>query len=180
MPFDCATAQPTTRLQSRRTVADDSARLTVDERLENWAATWRYRLRLDDTAGSFEGCYRSPQAPHWDWNVASAPSVLVAMNHVDAQEVELAVCALDIYHHIILKAHYVRRWSQPKCLQVARKAAGDERTRRRGDFGASLLMAKALTGAQLQLPAVVRRTRAVERVRLELGFPVDGIGERPK
>lgn len=168
MPFDCLALA----------VMDDAPALTLDERLENWSAVWRRKLRLGE-AESIEGSYRSPQSAHWEYAVPHAPMVLEARNAVDAREVELAVCALDIYHHVILKGHYVRRWSDPKCLQVARKEAGDERTRRRGDFGASLLMAKALTGAQLDVPAVIRRTRAVERVRLALGFPVDGIGERP-
>lgn len=82
----------------------------------------------------------------------------------DAQAIESAVCALDLYHHTLLKAWYVKRASEPTCLHMARRAAGESR-RKRGNFSSSINMAKTLLQAELGRPAVVRKQRASALVR---------------
>ena len=143
----------------------------LDFRLENWGDCWRSRLRLDQAA-SIEGGYRSPQRRHWDTDawVGIAPVSLPPLDHVDAAEVELAVCAIDLFHHALLKAWYIRRTGVMGSLINARIAAGWElllqkREQAEREFAARILLAKALVDQQLRQPAVLRKARASAIVR---------------
>lgn len=139
------------------------------ERLENWGDAQRWRRRQGQAA-SFEGAYRSPQGPHWLYGSAP-PRTPPAIDARDAAIVNNAWAAMgDAYHQTILGGWYVKRYSEGHCVRLAREAAGDEKTRKRGDFEASLAMAHALIAAQLDLPAVIRRERITLRVQAVLGM----------
>jgi len=138
--------------------------LEFEERLEGWSTFWRWKLGLDQAA-SFEGQYRSPQ--HWD--AAPIPPAQLDIDTDDVQAIESAVCALDLFHHTLLKLWYVRRKDEGSCLAEARRATGEKR-RGKGNFQASLAMAKALLWTELSRPAVVRKQRASDYVRKLLGL----------
>ena len=149
-----------------------SSASSLDDRLENWAIAWRRRARANSTP-SLEGSWRSPQI----WYLPPAPNNNRVVDWLDAQEIELAVCSIDPFHHCIIKGWYVlrtyRKWSPQWVLYIARKAASDRNPRARGDLEASLAMAKALVAASLDSPAVVRRERARSKVAQLLGMPAN-------
>lgn len=138
--------------------------LDLEERLESWASFWRWKLGLEQAA-SFEGQYRSPQ--HWE--APPIPPAWLDIDHEDVQAIESAVCALDLFHHTLLKMWYIRRKGESTCLAEARRAMRERRGK--GNFRSSLAMAKALLLAELERPAVVRKQRASEYVRKILGLP---------
>lgn len=150
--------------------------LDLEERLEGWATFWRWKLGLEQAA-SIEGQYRSPQP--WDQPI---PPAWLDVDEDDVQAIESAVCAMDLFHHTLLKLWYIRRRDEDTCLTTARRAAGEPKeARRRGkgeggriraadSFRSSLAMAKALLLAELARPAVVRKRRASEYVRNLLGL----------
>lgn len=138
----------------------------LSDRLDNWARCWRRKLEIARTP-SIEGAWRSPQ----EWNALGAPQPSQHYDPLDAIEVESAVCCIDIYHHVVLKGHYVRQWAPAKCLHAARKAAGDRNLRRKGDFVASLAMAHALISGALELPAAIRKDRTRTLVAAALAIP---------
>lgn len=154
----------------------------LEGRLENWGGTWRsrYAVVFDPDAKGFAGAveshqadwYRSPQP--WDAPLSSARGDL-DLN--DALVIEHAVCALDGFHHALLKCWYVRRWHPAKCLRVAARTAAQIRTGV-GAFDAALGMSKALLADELTRPAVLRRQRVVDRVRKALGTGVVVIDTR--
>lgn len=127
----------------------------LEARCENWG-TWQRSLTIAIAVSSKEGEYRSPQSRHWLLPVVSAPA---QTDVADAQVVEHAVCAMDLYHHMILRAWYVQRVSEPVCLRLAAKTAAEPRGRLRG-WPSTLAMAHALLSASLALPAVIRKARA--------------------
>lgn len=86
----------------------------------------------------------------------------------DAEAIESAVCAMELYYHILLKSWYVRRRNEDACLGAARKMSGQRR--RREDFRLILGTAKALLVQELERPAVVRKARASAMVRKLLGL----------
>lgn len=151
----------------------------LEVRLGGWAAFWRRRLGYDQT-GSFEGQYRSPQRDHWE--PPKTRAYLGEIDDRDAEAIESAVCALDLFHHTLLKAWYVRRQSEAECLACSRLAAGYARSRWVGrnraganselmkEFQAAMAMAKLLLTAELALPATVRKKRASTYVRKILGL----------
>ena len=136
----------------------------LDERLENWRRCLRSGGLPPLLARSLESHWRSPQC--WAFlDLAWRPRII---DPWDAWEIEGAVTALPAFYAVLLAGWYVRRWSPAKSLQTARKAAGEARTRRGGDFDASLAMAKCLLTEQLGIPAVVRKERIRARVRILL------------
>jgi hypothetical protein len=144
---------------------------TLQHRLENWGVVWRTgSLRYDPYARGFVGAvechhgdwYRSPQPWHEPARAKLVPDV------DDAGAIESAVCALDVFHHLILKGWYVRKWHPGKVLRVANKRCSSPRCGR-GAFDAALGMAHAMLTVELERPAVVRRQRAVAYVRAALG-----------
>ena len=139
----------------------------INVRLELWASFWRWKLGLDQ-ARSFEGQYRSPQ--HWDAPTTPTHAIWLQHEIEDANQIESAVCSLDLFHHTLLKAWYIRRRTDNHCLRAAREAIGETR-RSKGNFEASLEMAKALLIQALDEPAVVRKQRASAHVRKLLGLP---------
>lgn len=156
--------------------------LTIDDRLENWGACWRSRMNGAPLA-SKEGSYRSRGARHWDYatgvgingvQLGAAPARVVRGDMVDAAELERAVCVLDLYHHVVLKGHYVRQWAPAQTVYEARKAVGDRRRDRHAMDAiadASLRMARALVGEVIDRPAVIQRLRAVMLANLALELP---------
>ena len=90
------------------------------------------------------------------------------MDVSDAEDVESAVCTLDMYPHAILRGWHVNRLSEPMCLRLAAKAAGEQRGNVRG-WEAILAMAYALLADALTTPRVLRRERARQRVHDILG-----------
>lgn len=152
---------------------------TLDDRLFNWGECWRYRLRLDDNqAASIEGDYRSPQRKHWDTDpwVGTAPVILRELNQVDADEIESAVCAIDTFHHSLLKACYIRRMEAIGVLKSSREAAGwmpwkyRDKEEAERELLVRMTVAKAMLQAQLRLPAAIRKRRASDLVRRILGL----------
>ena len=144
----------------------------LEERLEAWAVFWRWRNSGQQQAESFEGQYRSPQR----WDRLPIPPQQLDVDVDDVHAIESAVCALDLFHHVLLKAWYILRISEDSCMAKARKAAG-KGTRRR--FRVSMAEAKALLYAELERPAVVRKQRASEMVRQILGLDPLTYPERP-
>lgn len=138
-------------------------------RLANWAAAQRWHARYAQ-AHSLEGSYRSPQP--WDAPAPLPPDSPV--DHSDAREIELAVCSLDLFDHLVLKAHWIMRWPPPRVLRAARQAGG---LRRFADGSADHALALALECAEtaligaLGVPAVTRRLRVARRIREALGGP---------
>lgn len=132
-------------------------------RCDNWGLACRYRLIQGETA-SLEGAYRSPQ----EWHEPGAPPQPQFCDVPAALEIESAVCVLDLYHHAILRAWHVYRVSEPQCIRLAAKAAGEKRGKASG-FEATLRAAYALLEVSLALPAVVRKERARARIRAILG-----------
>ena len=137
---------------------------TIADRCDNWGLAIRYRIIEFQTA-SKEGEYRSPQRAHWQ--TAGAPSQSLQIDARDAQAIESAVCTIPIYPHALLRAWHVYRVSEPVCLRLAAKAANEPRGRASG-FESALAMAYALLTAALELPAVVRKDRARDRIRILL------------
>ncbi len=134
-------------------------KLSMNDRCDNWGMACRYRLIQGETA-SLEGGYRSPQ----DWYAPGAPPQPKFCDVKDAQEIESAVCVLDLYHHSILRAWHVYRVSEPQCIRLAAKAANEKRGRASG-FDATLGMAYGLLSEALELPAVIRKDRARRRIQ---------------
>jgi hypothetical protein len=150
----------------------------LEVRCENWGEYMRWRQRVSSATmvdptraapkrhffarvASFETNYRSPQAQHWHYG--SAPTQAPEADKADAEEIENAVCALDLYHHALLRGHHVERMAPALVLRKAAKAAGQRRGNPFG-FLASLGMAYGLLSAALKEPAVIRKIRARERV----------------
>ena len=147
------------------------------ERCDNWGACLRASLtvsvaklpgkgaRYFARIGSYEQAYRSPQRNHW-----APPGATAAPDQadvLDAQEVESAVCLLDLYHHTVLRGWHVYRLAEPTVLRLAAKASGTARGRNSG-WDATLSMAYGLLADALLVPAVFRRERARERVQTTL------------
>lgn len=137
--------------------------LELEERLEAWGEYWRWRVSTSQ-AESFEGQYRSPQR----WDAAPIPPAWLDIDVDDVQAIESAVCALDLFNHVLLKMWYVRKRAEDACMGAARAAAN---RRTRGPFRNYLAEAKAMLAAELERPAVVRKQRASEHVRRLLGLP---------
>ena len=143
--------------------------LTLDDRLENWARCYRVRKRFSQ-AESFEGNYRSRQSEHWEYGKAP-PVTPPDLDVVDGEIIDLAWQSMpDAFHQCLLGAWYVRRWSPRKCLQTARDLVGYEHRRTDDDIEPYLAMARLLLAEQLDIPAVIRRTRLVRRTREALGL----------
>ena len=115
--------------------------------------------------GSYEAGYRSPQSHHWTRPVTASFELLDVS---DAEDVESAVCTLDMYPHAILRGWHVNRLSEPMCLRLAAKAAGEQRGNVRG-WEAILAMAYALLADALTTPRVLPRERARQRAHDILG-----------
>lgn len=158
---------------------------TLELRLDNWGEAWRSRMRqrseltqrgLWSTRRGYGNAY------HWDASndvsahgvhIGAAPSVRPGVDLADAQAVELAVGAVEIFHHVVLKGHYVRQWDPDKTLRVAKQASGLGNPRRRGgDYDASLRMARALLAEVIDRPAVIRRERAARAAAFALDMPI--------
>lgn len=148
--------------------------ISIVNRCENWADAYRMRMRYAQ-ANSFEGRYRSGQGQHWFYGSAP-PQTPLAVDVRDAAEVNGAWQAIpDGYHQFLLGAHYVRKWSPDKCVREAREFAGYQHIREPvsdAQFAANIGMAHNLLLVQLSLPAVFRRERLEERVRLALDLDV--------
>jgi hypothetical protein len=131
----------------------------IAERLDNWAAQYRLR-RLRGQANSFEGnfrCNRFSAEP-------GAPGTRTDPDIFDAQLIEDALSLVPLYHHLLLRFHYIRKWSPGKCLTEA----AEQSRAPRGEFGgydASLHMAQTLLEAALRVPSVVRKVRVRQIVR---------------
>ena len=160
--------------------------MTLDERLENWGAIWRSRMAGQSLIADVWSTKRGyGNAWHWDSSnevssrgvhLGVAPRVAVNCDPVDAGAVERAVCAMDIFHHVILKAEYVRQWPPEKGLYEAQKAAGERRRTvtwydRAAAYDASLRMARGLLTEIVDRPAVIRRQGALRLARAALAMP---------
>ena len=143
---------------------------SLSDRCENWADCYRMRMRYN-RATSFEGSYRSPQGEHWLFG-AAPPTTSRFVDAFDAVEINSAWQSIgDAFHQFLLAAHYVRRWSPGKCVREAREFGGRVTARltvSEAEFEANLGMAHALLAEQLLLPAVCRRERLTERIRVAL------------
>ena len=157
----------------------------MHSRCENWGEVMRWRQaasvaingqsrpsraptkRYFASAGSMETGYRCPQSPHWHYG--EAPTAPPQPDRDDADQIELAACSLDVYHHAILRYFHVNRLDAPVVLRLASKAAG-ERRGRLGGFVATAHMAYGLLETALRLPAVVRKDRALARIRALMPF----------
>ncbi len=132
----------------------------TDEQLEaslsNWAAWCRCR-RGWGQAASMEGGYRSPQ--HWDVLPVTRPP---ATDAEAAQTLEFAVCALPLWAHALLRYWHVERWRPEKVCRCVKRVAG--RMIRFSEFDAAVVEAGKLLLYELDLPAVVRKERALARV----------------
>lgn len=147
------------------------------DRCENWGRVVRARLthvaaegtgkhrRYWAKIGSYEAGYRSPQSHHWTPPVTASFELL---DVVDADDVESAVCMLEMYPHVILRGWHVNRLSEPMCLRLAARAAGVMRGKVSG-WGPTLEMAYALLSEALTTPRALRRERARQRVHAALG-----------
>lgn len=158
----------------------------LEQRLDNWGEAWRSRMRAgrDLTQRGIWSTRRGyGNAYHWDASsdvsargvaIGAAPSAPVGVDLADAHQVELAVGAIEIFHHVVLKGHYVRQWPPEKTLRMARQASGLGNPRRRGgDYEASLRMARALLAEVIDRPAVIRRERAARAAAFALDMPFD-------
>lgn len=151
----------------------------LESRLVNWGDCWRYRLGLDRTqAGSAEGNHRNRWRHSWDCDptVGCAPVAPRALDHRDADEIELAVCSIDLFNHVLLKTWYIRRFDAEGTLRKASRAArwpvisyptleAAER-----ECSRRIAYAQDRVAAQLQVPAVIRKQRATAIVRDFLGL----------
>jgi hypothetical protein len=153
------------------------------DRCENWGEALKWKIHASVSingrgpslapvktyyarVGGLETQYRSPQSQHWHYG--SAPTAKPEPDQQDAALIERAVCSLVIYPHAILRYHHVNRLAPPIVMRLAAKAAG---TPRQGNFNGALNDAYAALARALELPAVVQRLRAVERVKAALkGF----------
>jgi len=158
---------------------------TLELRLDNWGEAWRSRLRSNLTQRGVWSTRRGyGNAWHWDASdetstrgvhIGSAPSAPAGVDMADAQAVELAVGAVEIFHHVVLKGHYVRQWDPEKTLRTAKQASGLGNPRRRGgDYQASLRMARALLAEVIDRPAVIRRGRAARAAAFARGIRRNG------
>jgi hypothetical protein len=138
--------------------------MSIEDRLENWGRALRTGATLS-TARSIEGRYRSPQ----QWYALGAVSVAFSPDLFDAAEVESAVSTLPLLDGALLRAWYVLRWSEPRCLWAAAKATGDRRRRYSPRaFTDALRTAQMRVEGALGLPACVRRVRCREKVAAAL------------
>ena len=157
----------------------------LEGRLNNWGDVWRQRLgygleRSATAASSAEGGYRNRWRASWDSDpvVGCAPLAPRALDRADADVIELGVCALDLFHHCLLKAWFIRRIGAIGALNFARTAAAETRIFYRTtadaerECAARLIMAETLLARVLLLPAVVRKERARVMVRITLGLEV--------
>lgn len=156
----------------------------LEQRLNNWGEAWRTRLRAGRDLvqrGVWSTRRGYGNAYHWDSSgevstrgvaIGSAPTTAPGVDVADAQAVELAVGAVEIFHHVMLKGHYVRMWTPERTLRVARQASGVGNPRRGGDYEASLRMARALLAEVIDRPAVIRRERAARAAAFALDLPV--------
>ena len=144
----------------------------LEPRLANWGDCWRASLKLDE-ANSAEGGYRSPQRRHWDtdWWVGIAPVSRNELDSADARVIELAVCALDLFHHHLLKLRYVHRLLAAdglEALRRARRTAGwrpvrESDAQARNEYAFRLEFSKQLLDLYLALPEATLRLRALAR-----------------
>src|SRR6478735_1009412 len=117
-------------------------------RMENWGACYRLRHRGAQSL-SFEGRYRSGQSEHWEYGQAP-PSVRADLDPHDADTINRAWQAIgDAFHQTILGAWYVKQWSEPKCIRVAKEQAGYQVSRRSTDITPHLAMGHCLIREQL-------------------------------
>lgn len=163
--------------------------MTLEDRLTNWGECWRSRVRAgrDLVARGVWSTRRGyGNAYHWDScgelsargvAIGSAPSTASGVDLADAQAVESAVSAVEIFHHVMLKGHYVRLWTPERTMRIARQASGVGNPRGRGDYEASLRMARALLAEVIDRPAVIRRERAARAAAFALDLPVSLVGE---
>lgn len=127
----------------------------------------RYRKR-HGTASSLEGNFRSPQ--RWD-----APPLVTEPNldmH-DAEVVENAVCALPITYHAVLRFTYVD-WLLPVGIaRYTHRLTGVEMHPYR-DLPGIMDRAISALAEQLELPAVVRKQRATNKIlRIRAQLAID-------
>ena len=127
---------------------------SLEDRLVNWGEAWRSRMRAGrDLVQRGVWSTRRGYGNAWHWDaavgvsstgahIASAPSAPVGVDLADASAVELAVGAVEIFHHVILKGHYVRCWDPDRTLRVARQASGLGNPRKGGDYEASVRMGR--------------------------------------
>jgi len=157
----------------------------LEPRLLNWGDVWRQRLgygleRSATAVSSAEGGYRNRWRASWDSDplVGCAPLAPRTLDRADAEVIELGVCALDLFHHCLLKAWFIRRIGAIGALNFARTAAHEQRIFYRTtadaerECAARLRMAETLLGRVLVLPAVVRKERARAHVRVALGLEI--------
>lgn len=142
----------------------------TDEQLEaalaNWASWCRWRCAWGQAA-SMEGNFRSPQ--HWEALPVTRPP---ALDLEAAARLELAVCALSLRDHSLLRYWYVEKWRPEMVCRCVKKASGE--TIRFGAFDAAVVEAKRMLLHELELPAAVRKERALARVlAIKLAFEPD-------
>lgn len=145
----------------------------IEDRCENWANCYRMRNRYRNTR-SLEGHYRTPRGEHW--LTGSAPRSAIPADAHDAIEINSAWQAIpDAFHQFLLGAHYIKLWSPDRCVREARQFADRPHARTEiqdREYDAYIGMAHTLLLAQLEVPAVFRRVRLVERVRIALDLDV--------
>ena len=127
------------------------------DRLRNWARWLRYWSASRGRTPSLEGGYRSPQTWH-----AQNPRP-VTPDAIDAWDVEVACRILPAKYHLVLKLHHVRLYSHSDIAEELRKGLGLRVYAK--DVPAILAMANSLLNEALDMPAVVRMTRAQALVR---------------
>lgn len=142
-------------------------------RLENWGAALGGRmLTVKATTASLEGGYRAPRGAWYD---PGAPSTQVSPDMVDATEIETAVVLTPMFHHVLLRAHYVKKLAPGTCIKRARTAGGPDSPS--GEFfPRHLEQAHNFVAAYLELPAVVRRERARAYAKAIVGDTDDAWG----
>lgn len=130
----------------------------IDERrLQNWGR-WLRSGYAPATAMSAEGDYRAPADPYALTD--ARPSDPDAR---DAWDIEVACRILPVQHHVLLKLLHVYRLQVPAVLKAMRRHFG--RVMSRKDLDAAEGMALSLLSDALDVPAVVRMSRAQDRAR---------------
>jgi hypothetical protein len=131
------------------------AALDLETRLDSWGYVLRVRRGIH-TCDSVEGWYRSPRMKA---AFREPPPAKVILGAQDADEIERAVCTLDLYRHLLLKFWYVTMYSEGECLRRAAKECDIQRRHAR-DWPAIMGMCRALVAVALDHPAVIRKDRA--------------------
>lgn len=130
--------------------------MTLDDRLENWG-NWLRGSPVYRQCASLEGNYRSPQC--W-YPPGPRPAEAWA---ADAWDVCLAVCTLQVRHHLVLELRWVWRVGYEPIRAIFQREL-HERFRYQ-DVLVTYDVACLLLTEALEQPVVVRRQRAVDRVR---------------